>query len=258
MGSKSPTSTASRSPSTCCSRRIRSRRRSSAGSAVVRARSPSTRRAADRVDCPKDEALRSILEAHDDDGRLVVFAGFTESVDRVTEVVSTERWEWIRLDGRGWSWSPGIKLTGTVNGRKVKPYVELLHLFQKGQDLYPRVALVGQADSAGTGLTLTASNEIVFYSNSFNGEARMQACHRIHRPGMDLNKRGVHHRPRPPTQRPDDHRQPGHQGEAAGTLTRCVEDWLRGGGVKQTTTCTATSSLARAAVLYREGAGGRA
>ena len=69
-------------------------------------------RAADKVDCPKDEALRSILEAHDDDGRLVVFAGFTESVDRVTEVVSTERWEWIRLDGRGWSFSPGIKLTG--------------------------------------------------------------------------------------------------------------------------------------------------
>ena len=145
-------------------------------------------RAADKIDCPKDEALRSILEAHDDDGRLVVFAGFTESVDRVTEVVSTERWEWIRLDGRGWSYSPGIKLTGGINGRKVKPYVELLHIFQKQQELYPRVTMVGQADSAGTGLTLTASNEIVFYSNSFNGEARMQACHRIHRPGMDCNK----------------------------------------------------------------------
>ena len=48
--------------------------------------------------------------------------------------------------------------------------------------------MVGQADSAGTGLTLTASNEIVYYSNSFNGEARMQSMHRIHRPGMDINK----------------------------------------------------------------------
>jgi hypothetical protein len=149
---------------------------------------PVYERSADKVDTPKDEALRSILEAHDDDGRLVVFGGFTESVDRIAEVVAVEKWEWVRLDGRGWACSPGIQLTGGIGNKKVKPHIEMLHLFQKGQESYPRVAFIGQADAAGTGLTLTASSEIVYYSNSFNGDARMQSEHRIHRPGMDINK----------------------------------------------------------------------
>ena len=38
------------------------------------------------------------------------------------------------------------------------------------------------------GLTLTASSEIVYFSNDFNGESRAQSEDRCHRPGMDLNK----------------------------------------------------------------------
>ncbi len=38
------------------------------------------------------------------------------------------------------------------------------------------------------GLTLTASPTIVFYSNDFNAESRIQAEDRIHRPGMDKTR----------------------------------------------------------------------
>jgi hypothetical protein len=136
-------------------------------------------RSADKIDTPKDRVLRELLEAHDDDGRLIVFAGFMESVERVVEVLEAERWSWIRFDGRGWKSSPDIKAKGSY---------ELLRVFQKGQQQHPRVCFVGQADAAGTGLTLTASHELVFYSNTFNGDSRMQAEHRAHRPGMDVNK----------------------------------------------------------------------
>jgi hypothetical protein len=33
------------------------------------------------------------------------------------------------------------------------------------------------------GLTLTASDTIIYYSNDFNGESRVQSMDRIHRPG---------------------------------------------------------------------------
>jgi hypothetical protein len=47
---------------------------------------------------------------------------------------------------------------------------------------------VGQPGAAGMGLTLTASPSIVYWSNDFNAESRIQSEDRIHRPGMDLNR----------------------------------------------------------------------
>ena len=38
------------------------------------------------------------------------------------------------------------------------------------------------------GLTLTASPSIVYFSNDFNAESRIQSEDRIHRPGMDVNR----------------------------------------------------------------------
>ena len=38
------------------------------------------------------------------------------------------------------------------------------------------------------GLTLTASPTIVYYSNDFNAESRIQSEDRIHRMGMDVNR----------------------------------------------------------------------
>lgn len=127
------------------------------------------------VKCPKDDALRDILDTHDDDGRLVVYAGFTASIDRIVQLLIKAGWGWIKVDGRGWSCS--------FNANRP---VQMLDEFQSSR--VDKICFVGHPGSAGMGLTLTKSSEIVFWSNDFNGESRIQAEDRAHRPGMDLNK----------------------------------------------------------------------
>ena len=127
--------------------------------------------------CPKIDALTQRLEDHEEDGRLVIYAGFTGSVDRICRVVQQSGWEYIRVDGRGWYSSLGNKSSE-----------EMLLLFQDKQRTVEKLAFIGQPSAAGMGLTLTESNEIVYYSNDFNAESRIQSEDRIHRPGADINR----------------------------------------------------------------------
>jgi SNF2 family DNA or RNA helicase len=129
------------------------------------------------VACPKDEKLIDIIDTHEDDGRLVTYGGFTGTIDRIVGVYTKMKWNWIRVDGRGWSCSWGAK----------NPQ-EMLSEFQDKNSRIERCGFIGHPGSAGMGLTLTRSSETVFFSNDFNGESRIQSVDRIHRPGMDLNK----------------------------------------------------------------------
>lgn len=137
---------------------------------------PTYTRAATEVPCPKEEALLEILDEHEDIGRIVIYGGFTGSVDRCCGICIKAGWTVIRVDGRGWD--------STLLG---KPD-DLLSIFQDKRDLYAKVAFIGQPGAAGMGLTLTASPTIVYYSNDFNGESRTQSEDRIHRIGMDVNR----------------------------------------------------------------------
>jgi SNF2 family DNA or RNA helicase len=124
-----------------------------------------------RVDTPKDQALRDILEdfTNNDKTRIVIYAGFTESVDRIVNLCIDAGWGVIRVDGRGWhAMTPGIEASQAQ--------------FQD-KDLDKPIAFVGNALSGGMAVTLTASDTIVYYSNSFDGTARMQSEDRIHRIG---------------------------------------------------------------------------
>jgi len=131
---------------------------------------------------PKEGMLEDELEYHDEFGRLCVYAGFQASVDRIIRVCHKNKWATIRADGRGWE---GL----TPDGDRM-PDKELLKIFDRGHDIHPRVVFVGQAGAAGMGLTLTASPSIVFWSNTFNGEDRMQAEDRGHRIGMNKERGG--------------------------------------------------------------------
>lgn len=122
------------------------------------------------VACPKVEALKELLDEHDDFRRIVIYAGFTASVDRCVSICKAAQWRTIRVDGRGWD--TDIE----------KP----LEYFQSDSD--ERIAFIGHPGSAGTGLTLTKSPSIVYYSNDFNAEYRIQSEDRIHRIGMDVNR----------------------------------------------------------------------
>lgn len=132
------------------------------------------------VACPKDEALVDLLDEYEDVGRVVIYAGFTASIDRCVKTCLRQKWCVIRVD-------QGKDVIYDENG-KIIPMSDYLSMFQDHQSVYPRVAFVAHPGSAGMGLTLTASPVIIYYSNDFNAESRIQSEDRIHRPGMDVNR----------------------------------------------------------------------
>lgn len=127
------------------------------------------------VPSPKMEQLTEDLDAFEDVGRLVVYAGFTGSIDRICTQIKKCGWEFIRVDGRGWY--------NSINHNWDS--LECLRQFQT--DEQPKIVFVGHPGSAGMGITLTASPAIIYYSNDFNAESRIQSEDRIHRAGMDVN-----------------------------------------------------------------------
>jgi hypothetical protein len=131
-----------------------------------------------QLPCPKEDALKDILEEHEDVGRIVIYAGFQGSVDRIVKICQSQQWKIIRVDGRGWITDiPG--LTKDEN---------MVECFQSEQEKHPRIAFCAHPQSGGMSLTLTASPTIVYYSNDYNAENRAQSEDRIHRPGMDVNR----------------------------------------------------------------------
>jgi SNF2 family DNA or RNA helicase len=135
-------------------------------------------REAKEVPCPKDQAIRGLLEENEDQGRIVIFAGFQGSVDRIVRLCHKQQWNVVKVDGRGWYILP-------CNGEKAPKTKPLSYWADLDNE---RVAFVAHPESGGMGLTLTESRMAVFYSNDFKPESRMQGEDRIHRPGMDENK----------------------------------------------------------------------
>lgn len=148
-------------------------------------------REATEIPTPKEEAVANLLDLHDDIGRIVFYAGFTASIDRIVRICHKFQWSTIRVDGRGWD----------IRDYKDNPIsaeeightgvgTPALHLFQDDGNLirFPQVAFIGHPGSAGMGLTLTKSPTICYYSNDFNAEYRIQSEDRIHRMGMDPNR----------------------------------------------------------------------
>ncbi|MGH7194623.1 MAG: hypothetical protein ACREJM_13985, partial [Candidatus Saccharimonadales bacterium] len=131
------------------------------------------------VPCPKEAALIELLDEVEETGRLVVFAGFTGSVDRIQRISHKEGWAVVRCDGRGW------EVTDPKGNVITKDGGEALEYWSDKSN--PRVAFDSHPASGGQSLTLTESRMIVFYSNTFRPEDRIQAEDRIHRPGADFN-----------------------------------------------------------------------
>lgn len=138
-----------------------------------------TKREVIEVESPKINYLTTeLLEENEEIGRLVIYGGFTGSIDRICREIKKRGWEFIRVDGRGWNTS----LPGTWSA------LQMLTEFQNKDSKFDKLAFVGHPGSAGMGLTLTAASMIVYYSNDFNAESRIQSEDRIHRMGMDENR----------------------------------------------------------------------
>jgi SNF2 family DNA or RNA helicase len=132
------------------------------------------------VPTPKEAALVDLLEENDEQGRIVIFAGFTGSLDRIIKTCQKEGWSTVRCDGAGWRVEDrdGKKLSGKTDPME----------YWADTEQNTKVAFVAHPQSGGLSLTLTEARMSVFWSNDFNPESRSQAEDRIHRIGMDENK----------------------------------------------------------------------
>jgi len=135
---------------------------------------PEYERQTRKVSTPKDAALRKIMQANADHGRLVVAASFQGSIDRVLDIAKEEGWAVACVDGRGWR-------SYDDQGKAIddKP----LHLWHSG---HKKVLFLGNPGSCRYGLTLTLAHTLVFYDNSFSAVQRLQMEDRIHRQSMCL------------------------------------------------------------------------
>jgi len=140
------------------------------------------RRIANRVSCPKDAALLELMEECDD--RIVIFGGFTETIDRACELCRRAGWDFIRADGTTGHLPHGMYCTMQCGDKYP------LEIFQD-KKACDKVAFIAHPATAKTSLTLTASNMIVYFSNTFNADDRIQSEDRIHRIGMDVNRGAV-------------------------------------------------------------------
>jgi hypothetical protein len=128
------------------------------------------------IPCPKDAALKLLLEENEEVGRIVIFAGFTGSVDRVERLCRSHGWAVVRCDGRGFQI---ITHDGVIITEDPLDYWANLEK--------PRVAFVAHPESGGMSLTLIEARMAVYWSNSWKPEYRSQSEDRIHRKGMDEN-----------------------------------------------------------------------
>jgi hypothetical protein len=127
------------------------------------------------VPCPKDQVVRDLLGECEETGRIVIFAGFTGSVDRVTNLCRKEKWDVVRCDGRGWCVTHDNNIV--LNEEPLDYWANL--------EAHPRVAFVAHPESGGMSFTLRESRMVVFYSNTFKPEYRGQAAARIQSIGKD-------------------------------------------------------------------------
>lgn len=128
-----------------------------------------------RALCPKDGALQALLARNEDIGRIVIFADYTESVNRCVDVCLEAGWTVLRCDGEtGWRAYPDQSTE------------VLLRQFDSDLDTksHPKLAFVGHPMSGGLGLNLTSAVTQVFYSIGFNAEAFWQGKKRVHRGGQ--------------------------------------------------------------------------
>jgi len=131
-------------------------------------------RGAFEIPCQKDDLLRKwTRKAAEEDDRVVVFAGFQQSVTRCARILGEEGWTVILIDGRGVS-------IRTPEGKLIPGN----HLEFWSDHKNSKVAVVANAASAGFGLTLIEASYAIYYSNSYRTECRSQSECRQHRPGQ--------------------------------------------------------------------------
>ncbi len=128
------------------------------------------------IGSPKLDKVKELLDFYSVEnggpGRLVIYAAFTATIDKLMEVVAEAKWNPLRIDGRGWSNSKTLELfEGESNDKST------LNQF-----------CIVANPACVHGLTLSRTYALVYYSNSFSADHRIQSEDRRDRPGMDVSR----------------------------------------------------------------------
>lgn len=121
-----------------------------------------------QISTAKLDALKDIVEDYVLDGgkKLVVFARFIPEVDAILQMAEKVL-------------HPAGKKTVSIYGAiKKEERGDIIAQFQKDPDT---VLIVGQIDTLGVGVTLTAADTCVYYSKTYNYATYEQSLSRIHR-----------------------------------------------------------------------------
>lgn len=110
---------------------------------------------------PRMEVLKEAIE--DIDGKFIIWALFREEIAQIAEMLEAE----------------GVKVVQYHGGVKDKDRETAIDEFQNGEAR----AFVGTASAGGIGLTLTAASTVIYYSNDYNLDHRLQSEDRAHRIG---------------------------------------------------------------------------
>ena len=114
---------------------------------------------------PRLKALMDTIE--DVDGKFIIWARFREELMAISAALA----------------AAGITSVEYHGGVAREDRERAVNEFQEGEAR----AFVGQPQSGGIGLTLTAAETVVYYSNDFNLETRLQSEDRAHRIGTRRN-----------------------------------------------------------------------
>lgn len=117
-------------------------------------------------DNPKIDALLTFVEEVPNDAKIIVWARFRAEISLIARALRKRHGA-----------ASVVEFHGGVNTRDRDRAVKA---FQQGGARF----FVGQTDTGGRGLTLTAAAYVVYYSNSFSLESRLQSEDRAHRIGQ--------------------------------------------------------------------------
>jgi SNF2 family DNA or RNA helicase len=116
--------------------------------------------------------LRAMMDAVEDvDGQFIVWARFREELDAISTALT----------------DAGVKCVSYHGGVGREDREAAVDMFQSGEVR----AFIGQPQSGGIGLTLTAAETVIYFSNDFNLETRLQSEDRAHRIGTRRNVRYI-------------------------------------------------------------------
>jgi SNF2 family DNA or RNA helicase len=113
----------------------------------------------------KLKALEEIIE--ETDGKIIIWANYLWNIHQINHFLKVRYGE-----------ESTVSIFGEVNVEDRKKAVERIQTDEKTR------FLVGNPTTGGFGLTLTACNTVIYFSNNYNLEVRKQSEDRAHRIGQ--------------------------------------------------------------------------